>query len=476
MKRLDEMFNTKETALIKNIKINSQEVKEGDLFVCIKGFSVDRHEFALDAKQKGAAALVVNKFLNVDIPQIKVKDTNKELRNIVTKFYDYPNKKMTMIGVTGTDGKTSVATIIYQLMNKFINTGYIGTNGITCPGYEKSANNTTPSPEFLYRCFYKFYLKGCQSVAMEVSSEGLAQNRCEGLLFDIAIFTNLTPEHLNYHKTMENYLATKCMLFQQTKKEGYCIINIDDDYAKKIMSKANGNIITYGSQPKADFYFYDIEIRASQTKFKLKYQGEIHNIEMPLLGEFNVYNMTAALAVLVLRGFKFGSLKKHLKTLTIDGRMMSVDLNQDFRVIVDYAHTPNGYLKLLELTKTLQANKTIIVAGSAGERDKEKRPVMGKILVDNADYVIFTKEDPRTEDPNDIVDQLTSSIKNKKEKFAKIIDRKEAINKAIAMAAKGDIVLILGKGNESYHIIGTKKTHFNDVDEAKKALKKRYYN
>ena len=468
MRKLNEIFDTEFDVEIKDIKTNTKEINDGDLFVCIKGFNVDRHDFVDEAKRKGAKALVVNHKVDSDLPQIIVEDTNKELSSIVRKFYDYPSTKMKMIGVTGTDGKTSTSTIIYQLLNQITKCGYIGTNGVKCPTYEDGSNNTTPTTEHLNRYLNNFYNEKCKCVCMEAGSEGLAQGRCEGIEFDYSIFTNLTHEHLNFHKNMHNYMLAKSILFKQTKKSGTSILNIDDPYSKEIKELCNGKVLYYGKDEKADFRFTNVVINPKFTKFDLMYNNETYNITSPLLGMFNVYNLTAALSVLILEGYDIN--KFDLSNLYVDGRMTDINLGQNFKVIVDYAHTPNGYLNLFELTKTLKSNRTIVVAGSAGERDKEKRPVMGKILVDNASYVIFTYEDPRSEDPKDIIDDLTREVMDKQDKFEIVIDRKEAIQRAIEIAEKGDMVLILGKGNETYETLKDGKIYFNDIEEAKNAL------
>ena len=468
MRKLNEIFDTEFDVEIKDIKTNTKEINDGDLFVCIKGFNVDRHDFVDEAKRKGAKALVVNHKVDSDLPQIIVEDTNKELSSIVRKFYDYPSTKMKMIGVTGTDGKTSTSTIIYQLLNQITKCGYIGTNGVKCPTYEDGSNNTTPTTEHLNRYLNNFYNEKCKCVCMEAGSEGLAQGRCEGIEFDYSIFTNLTHEHLNFHKNMHNYMLAKSILFKQTKKSGTSILNIDDPYSKEIKELCNGKVLYYGKDEKADFRFTNVVINPKFTKFDLMYNNETYNITSPLLGMFNVYNLTAALSVLILEGYDIN--KFDLSNLYVDGRMTDINLGQNFKVIVDYAHTPNGYLNLFELTKTLKSNRTIVVAGSAGERDKEKRPVMGKILVDNASYVIFTYEDPRSEDPKDIIDDLTREVMDKQDKFEIVIDRKEAIQRAIEIEEKGDMVLILGKGNETYETLKDGKIYFNDIEEAKNAL------
>lgn len=472
MKKLNELFDCNYDVEIKGVSTFSKTVKDGDLFVCIVGANVDRHDYAKMAVDNGAVALVVKRYLDIDVPQILVEDPNKELAKIVSKFYDYPQDKLKLIGVTGTDGKTSTSTIIYQLMNQYNKCGYIGTNGVYSPDYTGNSSNTTPPIEQIIPIFNDFINNGCKYVSMEAASEGLAQGRCETLSFDVSIFTNLTHEHLNYHKNMDNYFEAKKMLFDKTKLDGFSIINIDDEYGKKLVHLVKNKVYTYGMHETSDFYFHDVEIYTNKTIFDLTFNGEVYHIESPLLGMFNVYNLTAALASLYCLGIDLNDVISDLSFLSVDGRMVSIDLGQDFSAIVDYAHTPNGYLKLFEFLNTVKKNRTIIVAGSAGERDHEKRPIMGQILVDNSDLVIFTYEDPRTEDPNDIIDDLTSSVMDKKDKFIRIVDRHDAICHAIEIAEKGDLVLVLGKGNETYEVIGKDKIYFNDIEEVKNALEK----
>lgn len=470
MKKLNEIFDTLDDVEIKDIKTNTKEINEGDLFVCIKGFNVDRHDFIDDAKRKGAVALVVEHEVDSTLPQIIVDNTNERLCDIVNKFYDYPSRKLKMIGVTGTDGKTTTSTLISELLNQISKCGYIGTNGVSCPGYTDSSNNTTPTTEHLNRFLYNFTKHNCKYACMESGSEGLAQGRCRGIMYDYSIFTNLTHEHLNYHKTMDNYMKAKATLFMQTKNTGTSIINIDDEYGIKISKYSNGKVLFYGMSENADFRFSDVVIENTFTKFNLTYKDKTYNIISPLLGMFNVYNLTAALSILLLEGIDIN--KINLNNLFIDGRMNNIDLGQDFKVIVDYAHTPNGYINLFNFTKQLKKNRVIIVAGTAGERDREKRPIMGKILVDNADLVVFTYEDPRSENIDDIIDDLTKEVMDKQDKFIRINDRKDAIEYAIEHAMKDDMVLILGKGNETYETLKDGKIYFNDIEEAKKALMK----
>ncbi len=471
MRKLNEIFDTKYDVEIKDVKTNSKEINDGDLFVCIKGFNVDRHDYVKDAEQKGAKALVVSRDVESNLPQIKVEDTNKELINIVTKFYDYPSRKMRMIGVTGTDGKTTTSTIIHQLLNEFEKTGYIGTNGVISDGYKESINNTTPTPEHMHRILNELYSVGCKNVVLETASEALAQKRCETIKFDYSIYTNLTPEHLNYHKTMENYLEAKCMLFEQTKEDGYCIINIDDEYSNKIIEKCKGKVITYGKNEEADYKFYDVITDEKSTRFKLIHNNEEYSIKIPLIGAFNAYNMTAALAVLINMGYKLNDLEKYFDKLFVAGRFNEVNFGQNFKVIIDFAHTINAIDNILDYANSIKKNKIISVSGAAGERYREKRPIIGEMLVNKSDYVIFTYDDPRKEDINDIINQMTENVLDKSDKFERIIDRKEAIKKAINIAQKDDIVLILGRGNETTVPINGELILENDFEEVEKSIK-----
>lgn len=471
MRKLNEIFNTDHDVEINDVKTNSKEVKEGDLFVCIKGFNVDRHDYVKDAEINGAKALVINRDVDSNLPQIKVKNTNDELVNIVTKFYDYPSKKLNMIGVTGTDGKTTTSTIIYQLLNKLEKTGYIGTNGVISDNYNETINNTTPVPEHMHRILNQLYLTGCKNVVLEVASEALAQKRCDQIEFDYSIFTNISPEHLNYHETMEKYLDAKCMLFQQTKANGYCIINIDDTSSNKIIEKCNGKIITYGKNMNSDYIISDIKTDENSTSFKLKNKNEIYEIKIPLIGEFNAYNMAASLAVLNNMGYEIKEIQKYFDNLFIPGRFEEIKLGQNYRIIIDFAHTPNAVNNILDYANSVKKNRIISVSGAAGGRWKEKRPIIGKALIQKSDYVIFTYDDPRTEDVNEIINQMLLNVENNKEKYERITDRTEAIKRAIEIAQKDDIILILGRGNETTVPINGELIHQNDLEDVKKVIK-----
>ena len=472
MKKLNELFDCNYDTEIKGIKINSKEIEPGDLFVCTKGVNTDRHDFIEDAIKNGASAIVVSRDVDFDIPTIKVEDTNKILPIICSKFYDHPEEKLIIIGVTGTDGKTSTATIIQTLLGNDI-CGYIGTNGRSCSKFNKEINNTTPDSDKLFEYFYDFVNAGCKSVAMEASSEAFFRHRLDTIKFNGGIITNITREHLNIHKTFENYIECKSTLFKQVVKDGFSVLNIDDPFYERILSSSHGKILTYGYDKDATFRVLDSKIYSYKTGITFKYLDKTYNIESPLLGQFNVYNLMGAIACCVALGFDIDKIKGNIKYIKVSGRLDIIpNMGQDFTVMIDYAHTPNGITNLLNFVHTLDINRSIVVIGSAGERDYLKRPIMGKCVTDNASYAIFTYEDPRSEDPKDIIDMLTSDIRDR-DNYEVVIDRKSAIEKAINMAQKGDMVLILGKGNETYQKLKTGTIYFNDIEEATNALKKR---
>lgn len=466
MKKLNELIDCKYDVLINDIKTNSMNVKDGDLFVCINTGTMDRHLFIDDAIKNGASAIIANKNLNKSIPIIKVDDVNKTFSEIVPKFYDYPLDNLELIGVTGTDGKTTVSTIISTL----IDSGYVGTNGIKCGSYYEKTSNTTPSLEKLYSIFNYCVKNNIKSLAMEVSSEAIKYERVRGIKFDCSILTNITKEHLNTHKTLENYIACKCELFENTKKNGFCILNKDDIHYNDVLNKCNGQVLTYGIGLDNDLQISNVNLLSDKTLFTIKYKNKTYDIVSPLLAMFNVYNLSSALLALFSLGYDIETILNRIKYLKVSGRLQEINEGQNFKVFVDYAHTPNGIHELLKFVNSIKHNKTIVVFSEPGERDKSKRPDKGYNVITNCDYAIITSQDPRGEDPYDIANDLTTLVKDYKN-YEIIIDRKEAIKKVIDMAEKDDIVLIIGKGSENYQIIKDKVIEFCDIDEVTKYLK-----
>ena len=474
MKKLNDLYPGVGTdIMIKGIKINSKEVTKGDLFVCTMGVTADRHDFIDDAIENGASAIIVSKDIRgKSVPIIKVPDTNRELPYLCQKFYDYPDKKMTMIGVTGTDGKTSTTTIVQTLIGSDI-CGYIGTNGRSCAKFTGDNPNTTPDAHNLYAYLDEFVGCGCKYTAMEASSEAFFRNRLIATTFDVSAYTNITSEHLNIHGSFENYVECKLQLFKTTKKDGYSILNIDDPYFETVKNACVANVLTYGMKEEADLQIVNFNVFPTHTDITFKYRGQEIKVDSPLLGDFNVYNLACALLICLSLGFKLEDLLGRLKDVKISGRLEMLNTKTPYYVMVDYAHTPNGITKLLNFVHTLDINKSIVVIGQAGERDYLKRPKVGNVVVENASYAIFTYEDPRSEDPQAICEDIIKELKETHNNYEIVIDRRSAIQKAIDMAGPKDMVLILGKGNETYQKLKTETIYFNDIEEAYQAVANR---
>lgn len=474
MKKLKELYpETNSDIDIKAIKINSKEVEAGDLFVCTMGVTADRHDFIDSAIENGASAIVVSKDVGKkSVPIIKVENTNKELPYLCQRFYDYPDKKMTMIGVTGTDGKTSVTTITQTLIGND-KCGYIGTNGRSCAAFVRDNPNTTPDAHNLYMYLDEFVQAGCKYTAMETSSEAFFRKRLVATTYDVSAYTNITSEHLNIHGSFENYVDCKLELFRTTKKDGYSILNHDDEFYDTVREACQANVLTYGIGEDNDLQIVSFTVYPTHTNIRFKYKEEMYEVDSPLLGDFNVYNLACAILICISLGYEMNDLLSKVKDLKISGRLEMLNTNTPYYVMVDYAHTPNGIAKLLNFVHTLDTNRSIVVIGQAGERDYLKRPKVGNTVVTNASYAIFTYEDPRSEDPKDICEDIISELKETHDNYEIVIDRREAIQKAIDIAEEKDIVLILGKGNETYEKLKTETIYFNDIEEAYQAVENR---
>ena len=463
--KLNELIDCDYDTIITGIKTSSVNIKKGDLFICIDSKTMDRHLFIDDAINKGASAIIVKKDIeNKSVPIIKVDNPNEIYIEIINKFYGYPTKNLNMIGITGTDGKTTVATIISQLLDKC---AYIGTNGINYNNYKEKTSNTTPGLDKTIPLFYDMVNNNIKTVSMEVSSEALYYNRVDGIKFNCSILTNITKEHLNTHKTLENYINCKCKLFDNTI--GPCILNKDDEHFSEV-AKHCKKIYTYGKNNNNDLYFKNVKLDIDKTTFTIVYENKEYQIISPLIAMFNVYNLCAALLALLSLGFDLNKLIPKIKNIKISGRLENIDMGQNFKIIVDYAHTPNGISKLLEFINSLVFNKLIVVFSEPGERDKSKRASKGYNVITNSDYAIVTSQDPRGENPMDIANDLIDKVKNYKN-YEIILDRSKAIKKALDIANKDDIVLIIGKGSENYQILKDKIIEFCDIDEVKKHLK-----
>ncbi len=462
---------------------NSKKVKENSLFFAVKGTQVDGHKFIEDAVKNGAKSVAVQDrklsdklklkypFLNI----ILADNTRKLQAEISARFYDNPSEKIKVIGVTGTNGKTTTANLISQYLEIYEkNCGIVGTIAYRFKDRIFSAGNTTPDSIEWNRLLKKMADLGADYVVSEVSSHAVDQYRIYGTRFEGGIFTNLTQDHLDYHLTMENYFKSKMKFFDyiyETNKNAVFSVNVDDEYGKRIYEKFKDkiDIISYGKTSK-EFQILEIYSDIKGVSFKYKYRGKIKQAVSSLRGDFNIFNIVASFSFLLKHGLDEEFLIEATSKLKpIRGRFEILE-GEDFLVVNDYAHTPDALENILLSLNKIKKKRIIIVFGAGGDRDKTKRPIMGRIAEDLADVIILTSDNPRSENPEGIIEDICTGIKGKKEIY-KIIDRKKAIKKAIEIAETDDIVLIAGKGHETYQIIGDKIYHFDDMDVAKTYLK-----
>lgn len=462
MKKLSDLYDTTLDINIIGIKNNSTLVEPGDLFVCTKGVTADRHDFIDEAIKNGASCLIVDRDGDYKIPFIKVKNTNDELGVLSKKFYDCPLEDIKLIGVTGTDGKTTTASIIKDMLGKK-NCGYIGTNGMWCNDEMMNLENTTPEINETYKYLDVFKNNGLKYATMEMSSEALLYNRTNTLEVDIAVFTNITEDHLNVHKDMNNYISSKEKIFNLLKEDSTVILNRDDTYYDRLCKKTKNRILTYGKSITSDLIIIDIREYDTGTIFTFSYEEKLYKVISPLIGEFNAYNLCAAILTLIALGFKTEDAIERVSNVEqVSGRGEFLEFGQDYKIVLDYAHTVNGLKSILNYLNKIKKGKIITVTGCAGGREKQKRKYMGETVLNLSDFVIFTMDDPREESVESIIDDLISDSKNTN--YVKEYDRKKAIHKALSLADVDDIVLIVGKGRDNYMAIGNKKIDYNDFD------------
>ncbi len=438
-----------------NIKIDSRKIECGDTFVALgKG-----HDYVNEAIKNGATKVVVEHG-KYPVETITVKDTKKYLIKYLKNNYYKEISELKLIGITGTNGKTTSAYLIYQALNKAgIKCGYIGTIGFYLDDKVVTLNNTTPELLDIYDMLLTCKEKGCKVVVMEVSSHALDMKRVEGLLFDYAIFTNLTEDHLDYHKSLKRYFNAKKKLFKKLKKDGKGIINVDDKYGRKIKLK---NLITISSF-KGDYVIEDYVFN-NKTKFIVNN----NKYEMMLLGVYNIYNMLNA--IVILDEFNIKNKYKIIKKLSAPpGRMQIINYNKN-KIIIDYAHTPDAVENIINGVKDFAKSKIYVIIGCGGNRDRFKRPIMAKIATDLSDYVILTSDNPRDEDPYIIIDDMIKGVE--KDNYQIIVNRSEAIQNGVQLLRNNDILLLLGKGHETYQIIGKEKIYFDDRVEVEKCIRR----
>ncbi len=453
---------------IKNITNDSRCVEEGTLFFCIRGFNVDGHKFAETAAHNGAAAVIVDHNVGLDC-QVVVEDTRIAYAYACSAFFGHPKDKLKLIGITGTNGKTTTSFLIKSMLESMGHkTGLIGTIHNMIGDKAIPTENTTPDAFQLHQTFKMMVDGGCEYAVMEVSSHALDQERVACLRFDAGVFTNLTQDHLDYHKTMDNYIAAKKRLFDVSD---VAVINADDNSAEKMMADINCPVTTYAVKSEADWTAHNIEYLTSGTVFTIN-GAKSGRISTCTPGRFSVYNAMSAACCMLSLGFEFDEVCSALSSADgVKGRAEVVNTGRDFTVLIDYAHTPDGVENILSTVNEIKNGRLVTLFGCGGDRDRTKRPLMGKIAAQLSDFCIVTSDNPRTESPSTIIDDILVGMTDTTTPYVVIENRSEAIKYAINNAQKNDVIVLVGKGHETYQIIGTQKNHFDEREEVYKALK-----
>ncbi len=466
---------------VESIAYDSRRVQRNGLFVALRGEKFDGHDFIEQAVEKGASVIVAEREQKYPrATSVAVENTRTALADLSAAFYGYPARKLKLAGITGTNGKTTTTFLIQHICEKAgVRCGLIGTVRYQLGERVLPAARTTPESLDLQELLAQIANAGCRAATMEVSSHALAQDRTRGLEWDVAVFTNLTQDHLDFHGTMKNYFESKLKLFsqlasQQKKRKPVAVINIDDRYGEQLLGKIDKSIslITYGMGVRADFRASNYRMEFSGTSYQLDARGKSYLVRIPLIGRFNVANSLAALAAANAMGIGVREAVLSLgKSPQVPGRLEMVPAKRQFQIFVDYAHTPDALLNVLKTLRELEPRRLIVVFGCGGDRDREKRPLMAQVVDLNADYAIITSDNPRKEDPAAIISQIERGFRSSH--YEKIIDRAEAIARAIALAQPRDIVLIAGKGHETYQEFADHTVPFDDIQVARRALENR---
>lgn len=449
---------------ITGIEFDSRKIKDGDLYICINGYSVDGHIYAKPAIQSGAVAIICEKRIEgIDAPQLIVKNSRSAFAIVASTWYDNPTKDLKVIGITGTNGKTTTSHMLKTILDaNNIKTATIGTIGTYIGDEVYSQTLTTPDPMELQEIFALAKKKDCEIVIMEVSAHALELNKVDGIDFYASAFTNLSQDHLDDFVNMKNYANAKKKLFTGISKRA--VVNIDDKSARNMITDFTGQLITYSTtNVNGDYYGDDIVLSEDGFSYTMSANDESIKIEIKIPGLFNVYNSLAAAALANILGLSNTDIAKAAKEIThVDGRMQKVDIDADFHVFVDYAHSSDSLENLLVNINKFCEGDLICVFGCGGDRDNLKRPIMGEIAGKNTDFAIVTSDNPRTEEPDNIIDMIEVGIKKITKNYIRITDRKDAIHKALEIAKARDIVVIAGKGHETYQDVMGVKHHFDD--------------
>lgn len=469
---------------IQGISYDSRQVKQDCIFVCIQGYNENAVKYVPDAIARGASVIVSKEKVNAkNITQIIVPDARRALALLSVAFYGNPSRNLNLIGITGTNGKTTITYLLEAILSEsHCKVGVISTVDYRINDKSIPSSITTPQSSDLQCMFSEMVQSGCKYAVMEVSSHALELERVTGCEFDVAVFTNLTQDHLDFHETLEKYLNAKLKLFSSLNVKGeknnprYAVVNIDDEAGRQVIQNTRVDIITYGIDNDALVKAKNIQLCSEYTCFDVVTGKGCIDIKLKLLGLHNVYNALASIAVGLGQNISLEVMREGLKKMkNIPGRFELIEGEQDFSVVVDYAHTPDALQRTLLTAKELHPKRIITVFGCGGDRDRKKRPLMGQIAAQLSDYCIITTDNPRKEDPVIIALDIEVGIRKViKDDYKIILDRYEALTEALHYAKSGDIVIIAGKGHESYQIVMDEKIHYNDTEAAKEILGKMY--
>ncbi len=448
---------------IEHLFYDSREVKEGGLFFAIKGESTDGHRYIKDAINRGASSVVMETdAVEFGIPAIKVRSSRRALSKVSAHFFGFPSEKLAIIGITGTNGKTTTAMLLRNILRKAgKKVAVISTVGCFLEDEKTDVANTTPESLWLQKAMRKMVDKGIDICIMEVSSHGIKMGRIEDIDFDFAVFTNISRDHLNFHKTFSDYLNTKLRFFHNLKKEKIAFINVDDVYGEKFVQKATSETYTFGIDERADFEGKVGSVTEDGLELSIIYEDTEFAITSPLRGRYNAYNILPAFALSLKMGIDNNIIKDGISSFKgVEGRGDRIETGLGFECILDYAHTPDALYRLCSAEKEIAKGRLICVFGAGGDRDKGKRKQMGKVASTLCDEIIVTSDNPRGENPRAIIEQIIEGVNSSKVSVE--VDRKKAIENSLRIAQKGDTVIVAGKGHETYQEIGGKRFHFSD--------------
>lgn len=458
---------------ISGICYDSRTAAPGELFVAVSGFASDGHRFVPMAVQKGACAVLCEKAPTIDVPYILVENTRYALAIASRNFFGDPASKMCMIGITGTNGKTTSTYLIKHMLEKCLGAkvGLIGTNANMIGDTELHAERTTPESFELHKLFREMYDAGCSHVVMEVSSHALTLDRVAGIIFDVGAFTNLTQDHLDFHGSMEEYAKAKAILFTRCKAGA---VNVDDSYSKLMLDAATCPVLSYSIDGDAGLAARDIHLEPSRVRFRAETGSGCEEIVLGIPGRFSVYNALGVIACGLQLGLSLGDCASALATAKgVKGRVETVPTDGDYTIVIDYSHTPDSLENVLKTVREATNGRVVALFGCGGDRDRAKRPIMGRIGTELSDFAIITSDNPRTENPDAIIADILEGVSVDKERYIAITDRVEAIRYSIEHHLPGDIIVLAGKGHETYQEINHQKFHMDEREIVADILKER---